>query len=126
MRKYDKFATDRLLPKIDTGDILYIHDTGAHGFSMVYNYNGKLRSARSCFMKTAAGKSSEERRHRRTILPHSRIFRFYNDLMNDYNIMVADVLLFIPQLAGVLELADETDSKSVALYGRVGSIPTTA
>jgi hypothetical protein len=35
------------------------------------------------------------------------------------------VLLFIPQLAGVLELADETDSKSVALYGRVGSIPTT-
>ncbi|MBQ0060056.1 MAG: diaminopimelate decarboxylase [Lachnospiraceae bacterium] len=41
----DKFAVDRKLPKIDMGDILYIHDTGAHGFSMGYNYNGKLRSA---------------------------------------------------------------------------------
>lgn len=41
----DKFAKDRALPKIDTGDIIYIHDTGAHGFSMGYNYNGKLRSA---------------------------------------------------------------------------------
>ncbi len=41
----DKFAIDRMLPKIDTGDVLYIHDTGAHGFSMGYNYNGKLKSA---------------------------------------------------------------------------------
>lgn len=41
----DKFAVDRMLPKIDTGDLLVIHDTGAHGFSMGYNYNGKLRSA---------------------------------------------------------------------------------
>ncbi len=41
----DKFAIDRMLPKIDIGDIIYIHDTGAHGFSMGYNYNGKLRSA---------------------------------------------------------------------------------
>jgi diaminopimelate decarboxylase len=41
----DKFAVDRMLPKIEIGDILYIHDTGAHGFSMGYNYNGKLRSA---------------------------------------------------------------------------------
>ena len=41
----DKFAVDRMLPKIDIGDILVIHDTGAHGFSMGYNYNGKLRSA---------------------------------------------------------------------------------
>ena len=41
----DKFAIDRKLPEIDRGDILYIHDTGAHGFSMGYNYNGKLRSA---------------------------------------------------------------------------------
>ena len=41
----DKFAIDRMLPKIDKGDIIYIHDTGAHGFSMGYNYNGKLRSA---------------------------------------------------------------------------------
>lgn len=41
----DKFAIDRMLPRIDIGDLLVIHDTGAHGFSMGYNYNGKLRSA---------------------------------------------------------------------------------
>ena len=41
----DKFAIDRKLPKIEKGDYIYIHDTGAHGFSMGYNYNGKLRSA---------------------------------------------------------------------------------
>ena len=41
----DKFAVDRRLPKIDIGDLLVIHDAGAHGFSMGYNYNGKLRSA---------------------------------------------------------------------------------
>ena len=41
----DKFAVDRMLPKVDMGDLLVIHDTGAHGFSMGYNYNGKLRSA---------------------------------------------------------------------------------
>ena len=41
----DKFAIDRALPEIRKGDLLVIHDTGAHGFSMGYNYNGKLRSA---------------------------------------------------------------------------------
>ena len=41
----DKFAIDRMLPKIDMGDLLVIHNTGAHGFSMGYNYNGRLRSA---------------------------------------------------------------------------------
>ncbi|NLJ89861.1 MAG: diaminopimelate decarboxylase [Clostridiales bacterium] len=41
----DKFAIDRMLPKIDIGDYLVIHDTGAHGYSMGYNYNGKLKSA---------------------------------------------------------------------------------
>lgn len=41
----DKFAIDRKLPKIDMGDYLVIHDTGAHGFAMGYNYNGKLKSA---------------------------------------------------------------------------------
>ncbi|MBD5133842.1 MAG: diaminopimelate decarboxylase [Clostridiales bacterium] len=41
----DKFAIDRALPEIEMGDILAVHDTGAHGFSMGYNYNGKLRSA---------------------------------------------------------------------------------
>ncbi len=41
----DKFAIDRMLPEIEIGDLLVIHDTGAHGFAMGYNYNGKLRSA---------------------------------------------------------------------------------
>lgn len=41
----DKFAVDRKLPKIDMGDLLVIHDTGAHGFAMGYNYNGRLKSA---------------------------------------------------------------------------------
>lgn len=41
----DKFAIDRMLPEIETGDFVVIHDTGAHGFAMGYNYNGKLKSA---------------------------------------------------------------------------------
>lgn len=41
----DKFAVDRMLPRVDIGDLLVIHDTGAHGYSMGYNYNGKLKSA---------------------------------------------------------------------------------
>ena len=41
----DKFAIDRMLPKIDKGDYLFIHDAGAHGYAMGYNYNGKLKSA---------------------------------------------------------------------------------
>ena len=41
----DKFAIDRALPQIERGDILVIHDSGAHGHSMGYNYNGRLRSA---------------------------------------------------------------------------------
>ena len=41
----DKFAVDRHLPHVDLGDLLVIHDSGAHGFSMGYNYNGLLRAA---------------------------------------------------------------------------------
>ncbi len=41
----DKFAVDRMLPQIEIGDYVNIHDAGAHGFAMGYNYNGKLRSA---------------------------------------------------------------------------------
>lgn len=41
----DKFAVDRMLPEIEIGDVLVIHDTGAHGYSMGYNYNGKLKCA---------------------------------------------------------------------------------
>jgi diaminopimelate decarboxylase len=41
----DKFAIDRMLPKLEPGDIVVIHDAGAHGYAMGFNYNGKLRSA---------------------------------------------------------------------------------
>ena len=41
----DKFAIDRHLPELEVGDLVVIHDTGAHGHSMGFNYNGKLRSA---------------------------------------------------------------------------------
>lgn len=47
----DKFAVDRALPEIEDGDILVIHDTGAHGHSMGFNYNGKLRSAELLLQK---------------------------------------------------------------------------
>lgn len=49
----DKFAIQRSLPQIDIGDYLVIHDTGAHGFSMGYNYNGKLRSAELLLQENA-------------------------------------------------------------------------
>lgn len=41
----DKFAVDRMLPEVEIGDYMVIHDTGAHGYAMGYNYNGKLKSA---------------------------------------------------------------------------------
>jgi diaminopimelate decarboxylase len=41
----DRFAIDRALPEIDIGDLIVIHDTGAHGHAMGFNYNGKLRSS---------------------------------------------------------------------------------
>ena len=56
----DKFAIDRRLPKIEMGDYLYIHDTGAHGFSMGYNYNGRLWCAE--LLKTEDGSIKRIRR----------------------------------------------------------------
>ena len=52
----DKFAVDRMLPRIDRGDLLVIHDAGAHGFSMGYNYNGKLRSAEVLLQEDGSAK----------------------------------------------------------------------
>lgn len=52
----DKFAIDRWLPRIDSGDFLIIHDTGAHGHSMGYNYNGKLRSAEVLLLEDGSAK----------------------------------------------------------------------
>ncbi len=50
----DKFAVDRMLPKIDKGDILVVHDAGAHGHAMGYNYNGKLRCAELMMCKDSS------------------------------------------------------------------------
>ena len=52
----DKFAVDRMLPRLEIGDILAIHDTGAHGFAMGYNYNGRLRSAELLLRKDGSVK----------------------------------------------------------------------
>lgn len=52
----DKFAIDRWLPRIDNGDFVVIHDTGAHGHSMGYNYNGKLRSAEVLLCENGSAK----------------------------------------------------------------------
>jgi len=41
----DKFAIDRMLPEVEPGDLVVIHDAGAHGHAMGFNYNGKLKSA---------------------------------------------------------------------------------
>ena len=56
----DKFAIDRMLPRIEMGDYLVIHDTGAHGFAMGYNYNGRLWSAE--LLKQTDGTFKEIRR----------------------------------------------------------------
>ena len=52
----DKFAIDRKLPRIDKGDVLVIHDTGAHGYAMGYNYNGKLKSAEILLQEDGSAK----------------------------------------------------------------------
>ena len=52
----DKFAIDRMLPKVDIGDTLVIHDTGAHGYARGYNYNGKLKSAEILLTKEGTAK----------------------------------------------------------------------
>ncbi|MCR5032295.1 MAG: diaminopimelate decarboxylase [Lachnospiraceae bacterium] len=52
----DKFAIDRKLPKIEMGDYLFIHDAGAHGYSMGYNYNGKLKCAEILLQEDGSAK----------------------------------------------------------------------
>lgn len=52
----DKFAIDRMLPEVEKGDLIVIHDAGAHGHSMGYNYNGKLRSAEVLYKEDGSTK----------------------------------------------------------------------
>jgi diaminopimelate decarboxylase len=56
----DKFAVNRPLPEIETGDVLVMHNTGAHGYAMGFQYNGKLRSAE--LLVTAEGRVRQIRR----------------------------------------------------------------
>ncbi len=74
----DKFAVDRALPELDIGDILAIHDTGAHGFSMGYNYNGKLRSAEILLSKDGSFRLI---RRAETVADYFATF----DILDDFN-----------------------------------------
>ena len=80
----DKFAVDRLLPKIEMGDYLFIHDAGAHGFAMGYNYNGRLRSAELLLKEDG---SVKEIRRAETELDYFATFsntEFYGRLQEDF------------------------------------------
>ena len=79
----DKFAIDRMLPKIDMGDYLIIHDTGAHGFSMGYQYNGKLRSAELLLKEDG---SVQMIRRAETIKDYYATFDFCDILKNVKNV----------------------------------------
>ncbi len=76
----DKFAIDRKLPPVEIGDLLFIHDTGAHGFSMGYSYNGKLKSAE--FLLKEDG---EVQMIRRAETPRDYFATFdFSDIMGEY------------------------------------------
>ncbi len=76
----DKFAVDRMLPPVEIGDILAIHDSGAHGFAMGYNYNGKLRSAELLLCEDGSVKMI-----RRAETPQDYFATFdFCDIMGDY------------------------------------------
>ena len=78
----DKFAIDRMLPKIDMGDYLFIHDAGAHGFSMGYNYNGKLRSAEILLKEDGSFDLIRRAETPTDYFATFDCFDFYNDLIS--------------------------------------------
>lgn len=76
----DKFAIDRMLPEIEIGDTIIIHDTGAHGFAMGYNYNGKLKSAEVLLQEDGTAKLI-----RRAETPQDYFATFdFSDIMGKY------------------------------------------
>lgn len=81
----DKFAIDRYLPKIDKGDILVIHDTGAHGFAMGYNYNGKLKSAEILLREDGSFELIRRAETPRDYFATFDCFPFYEKLLEDEN-----------------------------------------
>ena len=78
----DKFAIDRMLPKIDMCDLVYIHDAGAHGFSMGYNYNGKLKSAELLLCENGDVKLIRRAETPKDYFATFDCFDFYGDLIN--------------------------------------------
>lgn len=78
----DKFAIDRMLPEISVNDIIYIHDTGAHGFSMGYNYNGKLKSAELLLKTDGTVQLIRRAETPKDYFATFDCFDLYNDLIN--------------------------------------------
>lgn len=78
----DKFAIDRMLPKIELGDFVYIHDAGAHGFSMGYNYNGKLKSAELLLCENGDVNLIRRAETPKDYFATFDCFDFYDDLIN--------------------------------------------
>ncbi len=76
----DKFAIDRMLPQIDKGDYLVIHDTGAHGFAMGYNYNGKLKSAELLLQEDGGVKMIRRAEQPKDYFATLDCFEFFDDL----------------------------------------------
>ena len=81
----DKFAIDRELPHIDMGDLLVIHDTGAHGHSMGYNYNGKLRSAEVLLCEDGSHRLIRRAETPRDYFATLDFLPFMKPLLGEYN-----------------------------------------
>lgn len=79
----DKFAIDRELPEIEMGDIIYIHDTGAHGFAMGYNYNGKLKSAELLLKENGDVELIRRAETPKDYFATFDCFDFFNDLVKE-------------------------------------------
>ena len=79
----DKFAIDRMLPEIEMGDYLAIHDTGAHGFAMGYNYNGKLKSAELLLKEDGSVQLIRRAETPKDYFATFDCFDFYNDLITE-------------------------------------------
>ena len=79
----DKFAVDRMLPKIDMGDYIFIHDAGAHGFSMGYNYNGKLKSAEILLKEDGSFKLIRRAETPKDYFATFDCFDFYDELIKE-------------------------------------------
>ena len=72
-----------MLPEIEMGDILFIHDTGAHGFSMGYNYNGKLKSAEILLKEDGTYQLIRRAETTKDYFATFDCFDFYNDLITE-------------------------------------------